>query len=118
MPFDDQELRERFAALRGEDAERAPDFAELRKRRSPPRPSWRARAAVVAALAVVVVLLFMHYRRPSPPPESSITEWRSPTEFLLQTPGRELLERVPAFAQGPASMANPAGTPTPFKRKG
>jgi hypothetical protein len=30
-----------------------------------------------------------------PAPEVSITTWRSPTESLLRTPGRELLERGP-----------------------
>ena len=31
------------------------------------------------------------------PPASLISQWRSPTEFLLRTPGEQLFKRVPRF---------------------
>lgn len=117
MAHDDQDLRERFAVLRREDADLAPDFAMLQKRRLPaPRP-WRLRAAVAAALVVMVaVMALKFYQRPAPPPGPSITQWKSPTDFLLQTPGRELLESAPAFTSS-EGMALPTAKPTPFGKK-
>ncbi len=99
----DPHLRDRFAEMRSEDEAGAPPFratlagAERRHRRSPRgvrlRAGAMAAAAVLAALALGLALL----RRPGSGVELdlSATRWRSPTDFLLQLPGDELLRTVP-----------------------
>jgi len=42
-------------------------------------------------------------------PEISITEWKSSTDFLLRTPGLELLETVPRIGEWPASTGSKGG---------
>ena len=120
MAHEDQDLRERFAALRREDAGQTPCFAVLEKQRTAaPRLVWLP-AIALAALVVVVAgaFLFTRLQRREPPfPNRSITEWKSPTDFLLQTPGREVLRSVPVFTRWPESVAVPAATPKPFSKK-
>jgi hypothetical protein len=117
MSLDDQDLQERFAALRREDASRAPGFEALQRRRPPAVRPWRARAVAAAALLVVATLLFKVYQRPASRPGPLITEWRSPTDFLLQTPGRELLQGVPTLARAPYGTESPQATPTPLVKR-
>jgi len=99
---DDRDLRARFAALREEEAAHAPEFAL-------PTPQRRRRFAgsltpvAECALAIVAAIFVLRFvalepRRPSPP-VASLTEWRAPTDFLLDTPGRELLRTVPAIGE-------------------
>lgn len=114
IPEDDPDLREAFAALRREEQTRAPDFrrlvAEARSRGS------RARTAAVAlamALAVLLVLVFLPPRVPRRPAAvPSITEWESPTDFLLATPGREVLTTLPRLGD---SLIRPE--PRPDERR-
>jgi len=108
-PGDDEtDLRGLFAALRRQDSAKTPAFETLlagaaagRGRRRPwPRGGGLLAAAslVVAALAAVAVL-----RAPPPPARVvSIEEWRAPTDFLLRTPGREILETVPLIGERPS----------------
>lgn len=120
MEHSDQDLRERFAALRREEAERVPHFTMLEQRRpAKPWPLWKPAMAFVA-LALAAALFLKFDQRPGPLSRGpSITEWKSPTDFLLQTPGREVLTHVPVFAQWPANTIIPTTTPKPFsKRKG
>jgi hypothetical protein len=98
---EDKDLRERFATLRREEETQAPDFVVLtaRRRRRPVRKFVIIAACVVAILAAALLL------RPVPrKPEqgaggniASITKWKAPTDFLLETPGRELLRSVPTI---------------------
>ncbi|MBW8874742.1 MAG: hypothetical protein JF614_07230 [Acidobacteria bacterium] len=104
---DDRELAAAFSALRREEGEQCPPFAEVvrrgraRSRRSPSprRPRLLAAAAAAIALVVLVALAaWLGLRKPGPPAggasaegASSLAEWRSPTEFLLETSGREIL---------------------------
>jgi hypothetical protein len=85
---DDKALREAFAEARRVDAAETPAFARVWET----APVFRLALAGLGALALAAVLL----RRPTapsvePPGAPSIIEWRSPTGFLLQTPGREVL---------------------------
>jgi hypothetical protein len=120
MAHEDQDLRERFAALRREDAGRTTRFAVPGKQRAAaPRPVWLP--AIALAVLVVVgagTFLFTRQQRREPPfPDRPITQWKSPTDFLLQTPGREVLRNVPVFTRWPESVAVPAATPKPFSKK-
>ena len=78
-----------------------------------------AAVAVVLVTMVTAILLFRPPRRKPPryAPKSvtSITEWKAPTDFLLATPGRELLETVPqignwpGYSMGAGRRRKPAG---------
>jgi hypothetical protein len=121
----DRDLREQFAGLRHEDAAQAPSFAGAAFSGTPGRtgrkrkPAWlRYAAAATAVLIVAALVLAKFYPRPHTQPEISITEWESPTDFLLETPGHEVLEGVPEFLQvqqlnTPALGEWPGGSPTP-----
>lgn len=115
MTLDDQKLRESFKALRREDAAQTPDFASLLRRKATPRrPRLILRFATPIAfivVGIVAVALIRFYSRP-PAGNLSITQWRSPTDFLLQTPGHELLESVPRVGQWPDGLllSRPAAT--------
>jgi hypothetical protein len=55
------------------------------------------------AAAAVAVAVFTVTRRPEtgPPWAPSIEDWTAPTDFLLETPGIELLETVPSIGEVP-----------------
>lgn len=95
MSEDDQDLRQVFAAMREEERARTPLW---RVSSPPPARSGMTRVAGWAAVAAAVLVAFL-VSRPRPP-QPTIVEWRSPTDFLLQTPGRELLAGYPVLGQG------------------
>lgn len=103
--FRHDDLRERFAALRREEEAQTPEFAL-------PSPGWAGRSrrwyagklfAGAVCVATMVAAVFLLWLMPPKPerepgkPFASLTEWKSPTDFLLETPGRELLRTVPAI---------------------
>lgn len=101
--FRDDDLRARFVELRREEEARAPEFAFPSS--SGPRhcrlPVGKL-IAVAACLVTITAVAFWLPLIPSKPepngkPVASLAEWRSPTDFLLETPGRELLRTVPAI---------------------
>jgi hypothetical protein len=83
-------LREAFDVLRKEEAASAPRFDRMSPARAP--RSFVPRLAF-AAMVLIIVSLFVF--RPAQKPQPSITAWKAPTDFLLQTPGRELLQSTP-----------------------
>ena len=90
--MNDDRLRQAFAELRREETARAPEFNRLWSRR-PARLSTRL--AFAALLLVVVAVSVIPIIRRHRTPQISISEWRAPTDFLLKTPGQELLTSVP-----------------------
>lgn len=112
----DDDLREHFAKLRAEDQARAGEFYSFlhRTRRRPTHARFPARIAVGTALAVMIVtaavLIERSEHRAAQGPQLSITEWKSSTDFLLQTPGREILQSVPRIGESPSSGEGPAGS--------
>jgi predicted membrane-bound mannosyltransferase len=121
----DREIARLFEAQRQADEASAPAFRELLARpraRRAPLEGWIWRPALAAAAVVVVaaVLTFHRPARPAPPanrtrtPESALpaaaaalAAWKAPTDFLLETPGADLLTRVPALVH-PAPETTPA----------
>jgi hypothetical protein len=105
----DKDLRGRFAALRSEEAAHSPQFALPESGKIHPQ-LWRwgyirlTTAACVVAMAVVIGLRLVP-RKPQRNTTSvaSLTEWKAPTDFLLETPGRELLQTVPVIGAWPDS---------------
>jgi hypothetical protein len=98
-PDDDPEIPEiaaAFSALRREEEASCPPFADVwrRARKRVPRSAARRRAWIAAttaaAVAVALLAAWIGLRTP-PQPIPSIAAWRSPTAFLLETPGREVL---------------------------
>lgn len=124
-PGRDRELRAGFAALRRQDEQAAPAFAALwngavrRSRAARGRGLRRAAlaaASATAALAALAVALSPWVKSgllsprpsarqalsPAGRPAPSITAWRPPTDFLLRTPGEEILVQAPSFGRDAA----------------
>ena len=107
--WEEQKLRELFHELKQEDERFAPSFARdweaalsrLGKARSPRRLVRVATAAMMLILLIGSVAVFFSHpsRKPAltETPGSTIflSQWRSPTNFLLQSPGEQLLKTVP-----------------------
>jgi hypothetical protein len=118
----DDALRTRFTALRREEAEHTPQFAALWRRKAvPPVRRWRwfvatACLLIVAAVFAAAVFSVRSERRQRNNTVASITEWKAPTDFLLETPGRELLRTVPRFGELKADGWNGYAAPLPPAR--
>jgi hypothetical protein len=91
------DLRRRFEELREEERTSVPRFAIP----SPRQPNRRPLLALAVLLLVVIALLFPRHSETFTPADRaaarSIAEWHAPTDFLLRTPGRELLTSVPSI---------------------
>jgi len=92
-------LHERFAELRAEERRAVPRFDAMpRERRR--RVAWRMIAATATLLLIVIVSIAI---RPHPTKFSdsdraaarSVAEWQPPTDFLLRTPGSDVLASTP-----------------------
>jgi hypothetical protein len=96
---EEPELRERFAQLRAEERRGIPPF-NLQARGRLQRLAWRPLAAAVVFLLVVIAAVIL---RPRPTTFSasdraavrSVAAWHPPTDFLMQTPGSEMLTTTP-----------------------
>lgn len=122
----DPDLREHFASLRREDAARTPGFTQVlqRARHASTRITGMlaAAACLMIAVAAVTVMRLVHDRAPAARHAAPwLADWRAPTDFLLNTPGRELLHTVPQFgdrsANGP-SLPPELNNITPARRAG
>lgn len=103
----DLDLRQRFEELREEEHRVVPPFRASRRLR-PDSSARRWMPVTVAALLLIVsvsVLFSMRSRRASFTSDDriaahAIADWRPPTEFLLRTPGSELLTSMPSIPDG------------------
>ena len=107
MNREDHDIRDRFAALRQEEAAQAPEFEQLLRRAPLPRPEYpriliAATLCLALSFAAILGLRPAFQRRHSAPGGTalSITAWTPPTDFLLDTPGSELLRTVPVIGVG------------------
>ena len=102
----DRELSRLFEAGRRTDESAAPDLETLLARGPRRRTSSGRRIAFATALAILVtVAVLLMYapgdaRRVTPvaEPPMQLADWESPTDFLLETPGSELLTQIPTLA--------------------
>ena len=115
----DRELSRLFEAERRADESDAPDLeallARTRRRRSM-IPDHRLVPAVAMAILVAATLLLVRgARRPVTPATEAVqlADWKSPTEFLLETPGSELLTQIPTLSSDP--IVENASPPPPTK---
>ncbi len=100
MSEHDSERRVRAWLEGAHRADRPPPFGRTReaarRRRTKRGPLW----ALVPALAAALLIIWNVRPRPTSGPaphEIQSVEWNAPLDFLLQTPGSELLRAVPTF---------------------
>ncbi|HLX06249.1 MAG TPA: hypothetical protein VKY89_00150 [Thermoanaerobaculia bacterium] len=109
---DDGELREQYRRLRRQDESLARPFSVPRqaaRRQSRTRSRGHLRQLLAAAalgLAVaagVGALLWLRPRlaEPSAAAIARLSQWRAPTDSLLQTPGSQLMRSVPRLGASP-----------------
>jgi hypothetical protein len=116
----DGDLRARFRALRREEEAQAPDFLLPTRSADGTSRRWAGGnlVAVAACLATIVAVAFLlrlyspRMERQARSPVASVTEWKAPTDFLLQTPGQELLRTMPAIGE----WRGYSGGPRPSKK--
>jgi hypothetical protein len=100
---DDPDLRQRFAHLRIEETRRMPSFTQILSRRRPAaRADFRPLGMTACLLVAIVTGTAMWHSRdraPARPSASapSLADWRSPTDFLLQTDTLETWRTVPVI---------------------
>ena len=121
-PKDDRDFRERFAALRDEDAASAPPFSGVlygRRMSSPARRSRLIPVAVLAAAAVVTaVVLVEPPRRGDGSIEAVIAQakalssWTAPTDALLTLSGLEIPNAVPSLSLSSVTLPETSTTAT------
>jgi hypothetical protein len=111
---EDSRLRAHFANLREEDRSAAPQFgrtataaAALSRRGS----SLRIALAAMPILAIAVMLAVRPHRSTDADPRE-LAGWSSPTAFLLETPGKQLLNQTPRLGE-PLIPALPAAQDGP-----
>ena len=96
---DDRALREQFAALRSEEAGAVPGFANVRARRPVARARRDRRALAIAGAVALVAASIALWPERAPREGMSIADWRSPTDFLLESPAWPLLQASPAVGE-------------------
>ena len=101
---DDDRLRVRFRALADEEASSAPAFSRERidahRALARARRVWRTTSATIVVGIAAAVTLVVWPR--TPPLEFDLTgvSWYTPTDFLLDTPGSDLLRSIPTIGPG------------------
>ena len=119
-------LRDHFARLRRAEEASTPSFEQVvgLPRRSDRGMPGLAVTASVALVALTVVMLWVSH--PHRPPSvhgaaPMLADWHSPTDFLLDTPGRELLHAIPDIGGLPSTRLGstpPLRTIAPARRAG
>lgn len=110
----ERRLRELFESARRRDEASAPRFQEVLRRERPTEKAVRiplaARLAAIAIVLALIGLLAVSGRVARPPVVPSVMGellssacWSGPTDFLLATPGCDLLRSTPRI-----------GAPMPF----
>lgn len=110
----ERRLRELFESARRRDEASAPRFQEVLRRERPTERAVRiplaARVAAIAIVLALIGLLAVSRRVARPTGDPSVAgellssgRWSGPTDFLLATPGRDLIQSTPRI-----------GVPMPF----
>jgi len=90
-------LRDAFRELRAAEQRHVPPFRRLMERRPSGRRRLRYTFAIAALLLVVAGASLLQRRLMRPVVTTSISNWKAPTDFLLQTPNAKLMKTVPTF---------------------
>ena len=102
----DEGLRELFCELRAAQQSTAPPFSRVWHNATTARSQQRSRiwvpAATGAAVVVTVVLLMTHLAPVSerlPTDNTTLSQWQSPTAFLLDYTEMDLFREVPTLGE-------------------
>ena len=99
---EDSDLKTHFANLREEDRSAAPPFGRIAAAAITfvPRRRYSMRIALAAlpVLAIAVMLAVRTHRSTDAVPRE-LAAWSSPTAFLLETPGKQLLNQTPRLGE-------------------
>jgi hypothetical protein len=131
MTDDDRDLHEIFAAVRREEEAHVPPISILSLTARGRRPRLLSArlatgaACLATAIAAAVWLLpgsrvaHVGPNRGREQATASIGSWKPATDFLLETPGRELLEGIPDVGQWPGvvNAPGPGKRPRLFKKQ-
>lgn len=127
--MDNSDLRKLFQQAREADEASAPDFRGIRSRAARGQATRRLRwgriafpasAALAIGLGLLVAGRDSHTSSRSAVPSEiseasalTLDEWTAPTDFLLETPGRELLGSFPPIGTSvpDVSVTDPSTTP-------
>ena len=105
MP-EDRDLAHLFEELRRADEASAPPFKDVLERgragRGTPARFALLRLATLAFLLLAAALVALLIRRPAGETDDrerpvTLARWKSPTDWLLRTPGSELLNELPTL---------------------
>ena len=105
--MNDNDLRERFAELRAEERRTVPPFGATRRsqRRLVPRP----RLVVLTLLLLVALAVTRSRETRFTAADRAVAReaaaWRPPTDFLLRTPGQEILATTPTIPDLPKGVS-------------
>ena len=106
---EERDLRARFQELRDEELRFAPPFRTPGRQRLAPRRLLAAAAAFVL-LAFVVAISVRSGRTTFSDSDraavKTVAAWHPPTEFLLHTPGSEILVTTPVIPDVPPMKGN------------
>ena len=118
LDHDDAGLREKFRLLKRQDQALAPEFARYwdALRRLPlTQHVWTLNYRFVSAAFALILLAgiaagvwrkgFLKHPEPAEATIAQLSQWRAPTDSLLQTPGGELLRTLPRFGDQTISSA-------------
>lgn len=97
MSSDDEEIRGLFEKLRLEDAAAAPEFKGLAAGLPRGLAGWAGLRAAIVSIAILFGLtVAWMVTRPEPsPPELTLSQWQSPTGFLMNFSGDSVLKGQP-----------------------
>ena len=111
---EDSRLRTHFANLREEDRSGAPPFGRTAAAAASfPRRRFSLRITLAAMpVLAICVLLVVRTHRPTDAAPRELAAWSSPTAFLLETPGKQLLNQTPRLGE-PLIHALPAAQDGP-----
>jgi hypothetical protein len=123
-PKDDRDVRERFAALRDEDAASAPPFSGVLRGRTMGSPLPRSRlipVTVLATAAIVTAVVLVAIPRGADlsidaaiVQAKSLSSWTAPTDAWLTLSGLEIPNSVPSLSLSSVALpeASTAATTT------
>ena len=112
--FDDDALRRRFDELRQAESQAAPELDDvlgraLARPRAPSHSSHRVLAVAAAAVLALGLGWFAARPRGGAPQRdvrgiAALSQWRSPTGFLLEGPSDSLLRTIPTITTMPPEL--------------
>lgn len=93
-------IRQLFEAQKADDRREAPSLSELLAPAPPGwarQPLWQAAAALSLALLIATAFWFLRVSPPADGGISALSQWKSPTDFLLAAEADRMLTEAPRW---------------------